>query len=273
MKQVLIVCVLSMFLAVACNKNSSILVEDSSNDSLTEKKQESVTEEISSSDVKYETQSMQQIKKINIDLSNVYEMYTDGQRVKAYDWKIISEESKGYEDADVWYKNEKMSLPMIGDDWNHFYDEKYEYQYQGSLFIYDKESEEELYVLDYETDRWYVCGNNACLKDGIFYGASMTRDYAQPNTCFMFAYDVVNDKLLWRSQDQTYNSMNFVIVEDVIVCGYGFTSEKDYLYQINRYTGEVISRLELKKQPDLLVEKDGLLFVHAYDHSYVIELE
>ena len=27
----------------------------------------------------------------------------------------------------------------------------------------------------------------------------------------MFAYDLENDKLLWRSADQTYNSMNFVV--------------------------------------------------------------
>ena len=40
--------------------------------------------------------------------------------------------------------------------------------------------------------------------------------YAQPDTCFMFAYDLENEKLLWRSADQTYNSMNFLVKGEVI---------------------------------------------------------
>lgn len=55
---------------------------------------------------------------------------------------------------------------------------------------------------------------------------------SQPDSCFMFAYDLDKDELIWRSADQTYNSMNFLVMDDVIICGYGFTAEKDYLYQI-----------------------------------------
>lgn len=71
--------------------------------------------------------------------------------------------------------------------------------------------------------------------------------YAQPDSCFMFAYDLENEKLLWRSADQTYNSMNFLVKGDVIFCGYGFTAEDDYLYQLDKNTGEVIDRLPLKR--------------------------
>ena len=70
--------------------------------------------------------------------------------------------------------------------------------------------------------------------------------YAQPDTCFMFAYDLENEKLLWRSADQTYNSMNFLV------------------------KGEVIDRLPLKKMPDLMAEKDDKLYVHTYSYDYVI---
>ena len=125
----------------------------------------------------------------------------------------------------------------------------------------------------YPTDQWYINGNNAYLEDGIFYGASVRNGYAQSNTCFMFAYDLENDKLLWRSADQTYNSMNFVVKGDVILCGYGFTAEPDYLYQINRNTGEVIDRLSLKKAPDLIIEQDGKLYVHTYSYNYVIGMD
>ena len=70
--------------------------------------------------------------------------------------------------------------------------------------------------------------------------------YAQPDTCFMFAYDLENEKLMWRSADQTYNSMNFLV------------------------KGEVIDRLPLKKMPDLMAEKDDRLYVHTYSYDYVI---
>jgi len=141
------------------------------------------------------------------------------------------------------------------------------------LYIYETGTGNCIYVLDYPTDQWYINGNNAYLEDGIFYGASVRNGYAQSNTCFMFAYDLENDKLLWRSADQTYNSMNFVVKGNVILCGYGFTAEPDYLYQINRNTGEVIDRLSLKKAPDLIIEQDGKLYVHTYSYNYVIGMD
>ena len=65
------------------------------------------------------------------------------------------------------------------------------------LYIYEIGTGNCIYVLDYPTDQWYINGNNAYLEDGIFYGASVRNGYAQSNTCFMFAYDLENDKLLW----------------------------------------------------------------------------
>jgi hypothetical protein len=58
----------------------------------------------------------------------------------------------------------------------------------------------------------------------------------------------------------------------VIFCGYGFTAEDDYLYQLDKNTGEVIDRLPLKKMPDLMAEKDDRLYVHTYSYDYVIQV-
>lgn len=211
---------------------------------------------------------------IEIDLSSVEETHVEGAAVTPFTFKILSEEDNGIDEAQAWYCSNHLSLPMLGDSWDRFYDEAYEYQWVGDqLEIYERETGNCLYVLEYPTDKWYVNGNNAYLKDGIFYGASVTNGYAKPNTCFLFAYDLEHDKLLWRSADQSYNSMNFIVKGDVIICGYGFTAEKDYLYQINRNTGEILDRMELKKMPDLLVEQDGRLYVHTYSYNYVIEME
>ena len=213
-------------------------------------------------------------KYITIDFTGVTETHAEGDSVTSLKWNILSEEDNGIDFADEWYASENLSLPMIGTDWNSFSDENYEYLWEGEdLYIYENGTGNCLYVLHYPTDKWYVNGNNAYLKDGIFYGASVANGYAQPNTCFMFAYDLENEKLLWRSADQSYNSMNFVVEGDVLICGYGFTAEPDYLYQINRNTGEIIDRLLLKKMPDLIVEQDGKLYVHTYSYNYVIEIE
>ena len=213
-------------------------------------------------------------KYITIDLSGVGEIHPKGDAVSSLTLKIVSEEENGIDFANEWYESKQLSLPMVGKEWNNFYDDEYQYIWSGdALYIYENISGNCLYVLEYPTDKWYINGNNACLLDDIFYGISVTNGYAQPDSCFMFAYDLENNKLLWRSGDQTCNTMNFIVKKDVIICGYGFTSEKDYLYQLNLHTGEVIASLELKKQPDLLVPQDNMLYVHTYSYNYTIEMQ
>ena len=221
-----------------------------------------------------ESSSESETKYITIDLSTVKETHPTSDAAAPFDLKIVSEEENGIDFANEWYDSKGLSLPMTGTDWNSFYDDNYQYLWSGEdLYIFENGTGNCLYVLTYPTDKWYINGNNACLKDGIFYGASVTNGYAQPDTCFMFAYDLENDKLLWRSADQTCNSMNFIVKNNVIICGYGFTSEDDYLYQLNLHTGEVLSRLKLKKQPDLLVYQDNTLYVHTYSYNYTIEIK
>lgn len=212
-------------------------------------------------------------KEISIDFTGISEFHPEGTPAQPYSLKILSETNNNVTMAYEWYDAaDDVSLPMIGESWDCFYDENYTYQWDdGKLSIFDGENC--LYVLEYPTDKWYVNGNNARLENGIFYGASVMNGYAQPDTCFMFAYDLENEKLLWRSADQTYNSMNFLVKGDVIFCGYGFTAEDDYLYQLDKNTGEVIDRLPLKKMPDLMAEKDDKLYVHTYSYDYVIEVQ
>ena len=221
-----------------------------------------------------ESSSESETKYITIDLSTVKETHPTSDAAAPFDLKIVSEEENGIDFANEWYDSKGLSLPMTGTDWNSFYDDNYQYLWSGEdLYVFENGTGNCLYVLTYPTDKWYINGNNACLRDGIFYGASVTNGYAQPDTCFMFAYDLEDNKLLWRSADQTYNSMNFIVKDNVILCGYGFTSEDDYLYQLDLHTGEILSRLKLKKQPDLLVYQDHMLYVHTYSYNYTIEIE
>ena len=258
---------------VSLESESEISDVNETVDAVTEVPDETENMEIAEVEDEESTETVEP-KYITIDFTGVTETHAEGDSVAPLKWNILSEEDNGIDFADEWYASENLSLPMIGTDWNSFSDENYEYLWEGEdLYIYENGTGNCLYVLHYPTDKWYVNGNNAYLKDGIFYGASVANGYAQPNTCFMFAYDLENEKLLWRSADQSYNSMNFVVEGDVLICGYGFTAEPDYLYQINRNTGEIIDRLLLKKMPDLIVEQDGKLYVHTYSYNYVIEIE
>ena len=277
-KRLLIALSMTVLLLMGCSKETIPSEPESTEnvetvDAVTEVSDETENMEIAEVE-EAEVAETVEPKYITIDFTGVTETHAEGDSVTPLKWNILSEEDNGIDFADEWYASENLSLPMIGTDWNSFSDENYEYLWEGEdLYIYENGTGNCLYVLHYPTDKWYVNGNNAYLKDGIFYGASVTNGYAQPNTCFMFAYDLENEKLLWRSADQSYNSMNFVVEGDVLICGYGFTAEPDYLYQINRNTGEIIDRLLLKKMPDLIVEQDGKLYVHTYSYNYVIEIE
>ena len=277
-KRLLIALSMTVLLLMGCSKETVPSEPESTEnvetvDAVTEVSDETENMEIAEVE-EAEVAETVEPKYITIDFNGVTETHAEGDSVTPLKWNILSEEDNGIDFADEWYASENLSLPMIGTDWNSFSDENYEYLWEGEdLYIYENGTGNCLYVLHYPTDKWYVNGNNAYLKDGIFYGASVANGYAQPNTCFMFAYDLENEKLLWRSADQSYNSMNFVVEGDVLICGYGFTAEPDYLYQINRNTGEIIDRLLLKKMPDLIVEQDGKLYVHTYSYNYVIEIE
>lgn len=277
-KRLLIALSMTVLLLMGCSKETvpsepESTENDETVDAVTEVPDETENMEIAEVE-EAEVAETVEPKYITIDFNGVTETHAEGDSVTPLKWNILSEEDNGIDFADEWYASENLALPMIGTDWNSFSDENYEYLWEGEdLYIYENGTGNCLYVLHYPTDKWYVNGNNAYLKDGIFYGASVANGYAQPNTCFMFAYDLKNEKLLWRSADQSYNSMNFVVEGDVLICGYGFTAEPDYLYQINRNTGEIIDRLLLKKMPDLIVEQDGKLYVHTYSYNYVIEIE
>jgi hypothetical protein len=58
----------------------------------------------------------------------------------------------------------------------------------------------------------------------------------------------------------------------VIVAGYGFTRESDFLYLVERKTGDVIAKHALKTGPEYVLEKDGKIYVRAYDTDYVFEI-
>lgn len=225
-------------------------------------------------DVAEEIPVEQEVKEIELNFFGIPATYAEGEATAPLSLSIDSKEENGIDWAYEWYERNELSLPMIGSDWNKFYDENYIYEWtEPEVLLISDSQETALYSVTIPGDRRYISGNNAYVEEGILYAGSIFNGYATPNTCFMFAYDLINEKLLWRSEEQTYNSMNFIIKGDVILCGYGFTDEQDYLYQIDKHTGRVLEKLSLDKMPDLMAEKNGKLYMHTYSYDYVISME
>lgn len=92
-------------------------------------------------------------KYITIDLSGVGEIHPKGDAVSPLTLKIVSEEENGIDFANEWYESKQLSLPMVGKEWNNFYDDEYQYIWSGdALYIYENISGNCLYVLEYPTD-------------------------------------------------------------------------------------------------------------------------
>ncbi len=113
-------------------------------------------------------------------------------------------------------------------------------------------------------------------RDGVLYVSNGHRTYAaesQGKNAYLTAIDLKTGEILWRSRPLVSNARNFEIVGDVIVAGYGFTREPDFLHLIDRKTGQVIAKHPLKTGPDYILEKGGKLYVRAYDTDYVFEIK
>lgn len=113
------------------------------------------------------------------------------------------------------------------------------------------------------------------VKDDILYLSIGHLTYAEtsPHNAYVAAVDLKQGKLLWKSRPLVSNAHNFVIKGDVLLCGYGFTAEPDYLYQLDLATGQVIAELPLKSKADYLILKDDTLYVRTYNTDYTFRVE
>lgn len=135
--------------------------------------------------------------------------------------------------------------------------------------------------LTYEIDENYmdylqVDYRFAYLENDILYVSMAHRTYAEsmPYTAFIIAIDLKNQTLLWKSKNLVSNALSFVVVDDVIICGYGFTEEEDFLYQLDKNNGSIIGTpISLKTGPDYIFLKNGQLFVRTYHENYVFSID
>lgn len=200
---------------------------------------------------------------------------------KPYTLKLVEESANEIIDTEDWLTEHEVN-----------YDPKDE---EGDIFVFFQSGDTlvnifennkcvaELDFSDYmyapdlvEADKEFVDEtiHDAKIVDGILYVSVFHYTYAAsaPSNAYITAISLEDYSVIWKSQPLVCNSLNFEIVDDIIFCGYGFTAEPDYLYQLDRITGCVLDKTELKSKADYIIHADGKLYVRTYDTDYVFEV-
>lgn len=152
------------------------------------------------------------------------------------------------------------------------------------LLAIDPKTGKQLFAFDFSLYEWpkdferkdkqfiQMSTNWAQLEGNILYVAHSHSTYARSSkgyNAYITAIRVPENRILWRSEPLVCNARNFLIREDAIICGYGFTSEPDYLYVINKADGRVVQRVPVKSGADDLVLRADKLYARAYNTDYV----
>lgn len=160
----------------------------------------------------------------------------------------------------------------------------YDFSEGDILNILDPQSHELLYSLDFAAFQYYgddvidedidyikESVNWAKIDGQTLYVTTFHNTYASSSANkngYITAIDLTDMSILWRSDALVNNASTFEIINDVIVCGYGFTDEDDYLYQLDTHTGKTLDRIPLKSGPSYIFNRDGVLYVRTYNTNY-----
>lgn len=110
---------------------------------------------------------------------------------------------------------------------------------------------------------------------GVLYVSNSHLTYASQTkgrNAYLSAIDLARRKTLWRSPALVANARTFVVSGDLIVAGYGFTAEPDFLYLLDRRTGKVLHRLRVPSAPEIIKLRESRLHVRAYDRQLVVRI-
>ncbi|MCR4901269.1 MAG: DUF3298 and DUF4163 domain-containing protein [Butyrivibrio sp.] len=189
-------------------------------------------------------------------------------------------------DRDKWaleHGFQLASMPCYDENYSYYGSNPIEYSYMfNELLVYEASDG----LLKYDLDLSVLCNgpdesqyrssaitqyvSYAQIVDDILYATIMHNGYSseEPYSNYMVAIDLNDKTLLWRSEPCVSNASNFKIVNDTIICGYGFTAEPDYIYLLNRYNGQKVGEIAVNSAPDQFEIVDGTLYVATYNTAY-----
>ncbi|MCU0433284.1 MAG: hypothetical protein MUC87_07520 [Bacteroidia bacterium] len=115
----------------------------------------------------------------------------------------------------------------------------------------------------------------ALLYDSVLYMTNYHNTYshstAQQNA-YITAIDIRTHTVKWRSNALINNSPIFAIYKNYLICGYGFSSEPDFIYILDNNNGKVVSSFPVKTEPQMIYVKGIKLYLLISNENYEYEL-
>lgn len=113
------------------------------------------------------------------------------------------------------------------------------------------------------------------IENGIMYVAHGGTTYASTygnQTGYISAISLLNNEILWTSLPLT-NNCKIALVGNSLITGYGFTEEPDYLFVLDKYSGQRVQKIALKNGPEYIIAKENSLLVRTYSYNYVFSIQ
>ncbi|MDO4331210.1 MAG: hypothetical protein Q4C58_00795 [Eubacteriales bacterium] len=179
---------------------------------------------------------------------------------------------------------EGLSLTQLSYDDTYFYCLYGENDYWSGyvLNLCDRWTYEPVYSLDFSNYRygeefstmeqriWWPKVQDQILYVSVGHG---TYSESEPHHAYIVAVDLSDRSILWKTEPLVSNAYNFEIIGNEIVCGYGFTAEDDFLYQIDMDTGRILAQTPVNSMVYYIIRKDDALYVRTYNTNYVFQIE
>lgn len=206
---------------------------------------------------------------------------------QAFALEQIEKEKNQIIDTEQWFEDKQLQQPTISSS-----QEGYSWYLEGDnyydlylLHLVNQTTGEET-ILDFSNYRYgehyveedydYISQRitYAEIENNILYVGTSHNTYSEssPETAYITAIDLLDFSILWKTKPLVSNSYSFELVGDSIICGYGFTAEKDYLYILDKGTGIVTESIPIASMAEYIIEKDGYLYVRTYDTNYCYKI-
>lgn len=153
-------------------------------------------------------------------------------------------------------------LPMSADDYNFvvvLYDHDKRPQHTVNLCDITDNRYCEVQDVRWDADTHHLLFNMACPSYAEMIGGKGSK---------LYCYDVENDKIVWQTDYLVSNDI-FILDRDFVFCSYGFTSEKKFLYMLDKRTGNVYSKLPMVYKVEYLelAIENGREMLYALDYN------
>lgn len=173
---------------------------------------------------------------------------------------------------------ELFLLDRVGDEFVAFYREPYgaggcdtgsgnNCRYMARLYDIDGKEQWSVMLHDLLSSSSQIEIQDMRYADGTLYFNEACQSYssgAGGKCSALVAYDPVAKEVRWRTKHLVSNG-RFLVHGDYVVTGYGFTSEKDFLYVVSRNDGSIMQQIPLRKSAETIeIADDGLLEVRIY---------